>query len=233
MILGSKAITTLTQRSSLIIKAAYARIRIGLKVLPLSEFWGVDRGFAIHRYYLEKFLKEFQSDIKGHSLEFQEDAYTSRFGGSAVAKLDIIHLDDSNPNATLIADLTKPNEIPANIFDCIICTHVLHVIFELESAVSELYRILKPGGVLLAAVPHVSMCDPNYHELWRFTPEGLHKVLANVFTTENVIVRAYGNSLTAAGEIRGLVSHEFTKAELEYNDPRFAVEVCARARKPH
>jgi SAM-dependent methyltransferase len=209
-----------------------SRLRLTTKVQPLSYLWGFDRGLPIHRYYLEEFLKEFASDIRGHCLEFQNDSYTRRFGGPAVTKADILHIDDTNPHATIIADLTKQNAIPSGEFDCIICTHVLHVIADLDKAVSELYRILKPGGVLLATVPHVSMCDPNWHEIWRFTPEGLALLLAKAFRNDNVTVRAYGNSLTAAGEIRGLVAHEFRKATLDHHDPRFAVEVCARAYKP-
>jgi SAM-dependent methyltransferase len=199
---------------------------------PLSYAWGTDRGLPVHRYYLEQFLNEFASSVRGLCLEFQDSAYTPRFGGGAVSKLDILHIDDSNPQATLVADLTKPNDLPSNYFDCILCTHVLHVIYEVEKAVAELFRILRPGGALLLAVPHISMCDPDYHEIWRFTPEGLQMLLARIFGLSNVTVRAYGNSLTAAGEIRGVIAHEFAKSELDDHDPRFAVEVCARAIKP-
>jgi SAM-dependent methyltransferase len=210
---------------------AKARRRLGRGVQPLSYLWGHDRGLPICRYYLEQFLQEFASDIKGHCLEFQDDTYTTRWGGAAVTKLDIIHIDDSNPRATIVADITKPHEIRDADFDCIICTHVLHVIYEMDKAISELHRILKPGGTLLVAVPHVSMCDEQWHELWRFTPEGLSTGLARVFGADNVTVHAYGNSLTAAGQIRGLASHEFAKTELDTHDARFAVEVCARAVK--
>jgi hypothetical protein len=208
-----------------------SRIKMGVNVQPLSYLWGFDRGKPISRCYLEQFLHEFSSDIRGHCLEFQNPGYVPRFGGSAVSKLDILHLDESNPKATIVADLTKPNDIPANTFDCIVCTHVLHIIPEVDKAVSEMRRILKPGGVLLVAVPHISMCDPAGHELWRFTPEGLALVLAKAFGAKNVTVRAYGNSLTAAGELRGLVAHEFSNVTLNYCDPRFATEVCARAYK--
>jgi hypothetical protein len=75
------------------------------------------------------------------------------------------------------------------------------------------------------------MCDPDYGELWRFTQEGLRTALAHSFGNDNITMRAYGNSLTAAGEIRGLAAHEFTKKELRHHDPRFAVDVCARAVK--
>lgn len=208
-----------------------ARARLTIGIEPLSYLWGSDRGLSIYRYYLEQFLRQFSGDIRGHCLEFQNPGYTPRFGGAAVKKLDVLHIDDSNPLATIIADLTEPNDLPSEQFDCIICTHVLHIIVELDKAVSELHRILRPGGVLLVAVPQVSMCDPDFHEIWRFTPEGLAVVLAKAFGEHNVVVRAYGNSLTSAGEIRGLVASEFSQATLDYHDPRFAVEVCARACK--
>ncbi len=207
------------------------RVALGFGVQPRSYLWGFDRGLPIHRYYVEQFLKEFSVDIRGSCLEFQEDSYASRFGGGRVSRLDVLHKDPGNPRATIIADLTHANAIPGGCFDCIICTHVLHVIYDLDKALSELHRILKPAGVLLVALPGLSMCDPKWHELWRFTPEGLRLKLADTFGDENVIIKAYGNSLTAAGEVRGLIANEFTERELNSHDPRFAVEVCARAVK--
>ena len=213
----------------------YARTRLSVGIRPLSFVWGGDRGQEIARYYLEElFLKEFGKDIQGHCLEFASDLYTSRFGEmNRITKIDILNLEDSDPHTTIRADLTKPNDIPDNTFDCIICTHVLHVIYEFEKAIAELHRILRPGGVLLIAVPHLSMCDPDWGELWRFTQQGLRTALAQSFDDENITMRAYGNSLTAAGEIRGLVAHEFTKKELHHHDQRFAVDICARAMKTH
>jgi len=196
---------------------------------PMSYAWGTDRGQPIHRLYLERFLEEHRGDIRGVCLEFQNPQYVPRFGGDAVRKLDILHADASNPLATLVADLTERNHLPSAYFDCIVCTHVLHVIEKVERAVEELHRILRPGGVLLVAVPHVSMYDDRYGELWRFTPEGLRAVLTASFRSELVSVHGYGNSLTAAGEIRGLVASEFSPEELNVDDAGFAVEVCARA----
>ncbi len=211
-------------------RATAMRGRLAVGVKPLSYRWGEDRGLPIHRYYLDCFLERYAGDIRGHCLEFQDPAYVPRFGG-AVTKLDILHLDDSNPRATLVADLTKPNEIPTGLFDCIVCTHVLHIVYDLGKIVAEMQRILKPGGVLLVAVPCVSMYEPKEHELWRFTPEGLRALLAHAFGAGNVTLHPFGNSLTAAGEIRGLVVQEFTHQELEHPDERFPVEVCARAVK--
>jgi SAM-dependent methyltransferase len=217
------------QRYARWIRTWKARIRLTAGIQPLSVFWGHERGLPICRYYLEQFLRDYASDIRGACLEFADDWYTSRFGCAAVKRIDILHIDGTNPRATIVADLTKPNSIPGEQFDCIICTFVLHVIGELDKAIADLHRILRKDGVLLVAVPHISMCDSQYHELWRFTPEGLSRILGQRFGADSVTVRAYGNSLTAAGQIRGLVPDEFSPAELDYHDERFAVTVCARA----
>ena len=96
-------------------------------------------------------------------------------------------------------------------------------------------RIAPPGetagGVLLAAVPDITVCYPEHHELWRFTEEGLRLLLEKHFGAGAVTVRGYGNSLTAAGWIRGLAGRDFTRAELAHHDPRFSIMICARAVK--
>jgi SAM-dependent methyltransferase len=207
-------------------------LRLALGVAPPNAPWLRRRGGTqIHRYYLEAFLGEFAADIQGHCLEFQEGDYATRFGGNRVTKLDILHKEDGNPRATIVADLTRPHAIPADTFQCIICTHVLHVVLDVDRFVAALERLLAPGGVLLLAVPHLIPIYPGQHELWRFTPEGLTAVLSKGFPANQITLRSYGNSLTAIGDLRGLAAHEFTANELQHADEHFAVEVCARARK--
>ncbi len=208
-----------------------ARWRMAHGVDPLSSIWGLDRGLPFHRYYLEQFLSDHRADIRGTVLEFQDPQYSLRFAPAPIEHLDILHVDDSNPLATLVGDLMQRNDLPSNRFDCVVCTHVLHLIGEVEHAVREIHRMLRPGGVLLVGVPGVSMDGDVNGELWRFTPGGLRWLLARVFGGAAVDVCGYGNSLTAAAELRGLVTEEFTPEELEYHDPRYALEVCARAVK--
>ena len=212
------------------IKAVGNRFRFATGVAPLSQQWG-DRGRPLHRDYVEEFFQQFSRDIRGHCLEFQEDTYTSRFGRDAVTKLDILHKEPGNPHATLVADLTQPNTIPSNEFDCIICTYTLHVVFDFYKMIAEFHRILKEGGVLLIAVPHIMLCYPQFHELWRFTPEGLEALLGRVFGVGNVTIKGYGNSLTRAGELRGLVARDFSREELAHHDLRFSMVVMGRAVK--
>jgi SAM-dependent methyltransferase len=212
------------------VRMVWARARFPFGLRPLADQWG-DRGRPVHREYLEEFLQDVAAAIRGRCLEFQEDSYTTKFGGARVGKLDILHREPGNPNATIVADLTTSNDVPSDAFDCIICTFVLHLVLDCDRMVAELRRVLKPGGVLLVAVPDITVCYPEHGELWRFTEEGLRQLLAKHFGGGAVTVRGYGNSLTAAGWIRGLVGRDFTRSEKAHHDSRFSIMVCARAVK--
>ena len=54
-----------------------------------------------------------------------------------------------------------------------------------------------------------------------------HQLLKSVFGEGQVETRAYGNSLIAAGEMRGMVADEFTTGTEITHDPISAVEICA------
>jgi SAM-dependent methyltransferase len=165
--------------------------------------------------------------IRGECLEFEDDQYTSAYGRPD--SVDILHVDESNARATIVADLTQPNDLPSNRWDCIICTHVLHIVPDPFAVVRELNRILKPRGALIVAVPTITRIDPNWTEYWRFTPDGLALLLRSSF--EDVSLEGYGNALLAAGMMRGLTVDEFLGSELQRHDPRFTIEVCALATK--
>jgi SAM-dependent methyltransferase len=195
---------------------------------PLSYQVGGDRGLPAHRDFIQRYLRAHSRYIRGDCLEFESDQYASLYGNPD--SVDILHIDESNERATVIADLTQPNDLPSNRWDCIVCTHVLHVVPDPFAAVRELSRIVKPGGALIVAVPTMMRIDhPAWTEYWRFTPDGLELLLKSSF--DDVSIEGFGNALVAAGMMRGLTVHEFFRSELEPYDPRFTVEVCALAKK--
>jgi hypothetical protein len=63
-----------------------------------------------------------------------------------------IPFQPNSPHATVVADLTRGDVVSPRIFDCIISTQTLQFIYYVCSAIETLHRILKPGGVVLAAV---------------------------------------------------------------------------------
>ena len=134
-------------------------------------------------------------------------------------------------NATIVADLTRPNQIASDSFDCIVCVHVLHLVYEADVFTKELHRLLAPGGTLLLAVPGTSMIDPNWTEYRRWTGLGVQTLLGQFFRASDILVETYGNSLAAAAEMRGLASDEIAPWELNAKDDLFQVEVCGLAIK--
>src|SRR3990167_2232253 len=124
---------------------------------PVSNHWGSDRGLPVDRYYIEKFLASNTKYIMGNVLEVGDDSYTRKFGREKIIQSNILNLlEESNPNTTIIADITSAPHIPSDNFDCIIFTQTLQLIYDFRSAIQTLYRILKPGGVLLATFPGIS-----------------------------------------------------------------------------
>ncbi len=56
------------------------------RINPFSEKFGYDRGGPIDRYYIEHFLNEYSSTIKGRVLEIGDNAYTLKYGGRQNSK---------------------------------------------------------------------------------------------------------------------------------------------------
>lgn len=55
-------------------------------------------------------------------------------------------------------------EFPSDHFDAIICNHVLEHVIEDKKAISELYRVLKPGGWAILQVPHSLVLDKTFED---------------------------------------------------------------------
>jgi glycosyltransferase involved in cell wall biosynthesis len=205
------------------------------RVTPISREFGYDRGLPIDRYYIENFLARHAEDIQGRVLEIGDDSYTRKYGGSCAKISDVLHVEEGNPQATIVADLTRADDIPSDTFDCIIFTQTLQLIYDVRAAIRTLHRILKPGGVLLATFPGVSQVardqwgDTWY---WAFTTLSAQQLFEEFFPAANVIVEARGNVLAAISFLHGLAVHELRQDELDYHDRHYQVLITLRAVKP-
>ena len=199
----------------------------------MSRTFGYERGLPIHRYYVRHFFERHSGQIRGRCLEFHDAGYVLGYGRDRPSRIDVLDLSTENPHATIVADLTKANDIPSESFDCIVCVHVLHLVYEADAFTRELHRLLAPGGTLLLAVPGTSMIDPNWTEYRRWTGLGIQTLLGQFFSPGAIIVETYGNSLAAAAEMRGLASDEIAPWELNTKDDLFPVVVCGLAIKSY
>lgn len=205
------------------------------RVTPVSRVFGSDRGKCVDRYYIEIFLARYAEDIRGSVLEVGNNVYTIRYGGDRVTQSDVLHVQEDNPRATIVADLSSSNSIPSNNFDCIIFTQTLQFIYDLRAAVLTLHRILKPGGVLLATfhgISQISRYDmERWGEYWRFTTRSAKRLFEEVFLPSDVSVKSYGNVLAASALLQGLAVEELRREELDYQDPDYEVLITVRAVK--
>ncbi len=199
---------------------------------PLSEHYGRERGTPVDRYYIERFLEAERHAITGRVLEVLNRDYTERFG-SAVDRADVLDVDPSNHDATIVADLAAADAIPSDAFDCFVLTQTLQYVYDLEAAVAHVHRILRPGGTVLCSVPAVSRIDRRAtdSEYWRLTAAGCIRLFGDKFLGGEARVRAHGNVLTSVAFLLGMAAEELSQRELEHDDPYFPVVVTVRATK--
>jgi glycosyltransferase involved in cell wall biosynthesis/peptidoglycan/xylan/chitin deacetylase (PgdA/CDA1 family) len=204
------------------------------RLKPISSRVGYDRGTPVDRHYVEHFLARYAEDLRGRVLEVGGDAYTRAFGRARVTASDVLHIDDTNPLATLVGDLADERNFPTNAFDAIICTQTLQYVYDLSAAARTLHRMLKPGGVLLATLPGITQVSPDEWDdrwCWSFTKLSATRLFESVFGQANVTVESHGNVLTAISFLHGLASEELHPAELDHHDWRYPVSITVRAVK--
>jgi SAM-dependent methyltransferase len=205
------------------------------RVKPISPDWGTERGQPVDRYYIERFLAIQAQDIRGCVLEIGDNMYTRAFGGNQVSQSQVLHVTENRPGVTILGDLTNGDHIPDDTFDCIILTQTLQAIFDVPAALRTVYRILKPGGVVLVTVPGISKISrydmDRWGYYWSFTTQSARRLFEAVFPPANVHIEAYGNVLAAIAFLHGLATEELHQKELDYLDPDYELLITVRAVK--
>lgn len=239
-LLATRYLTRETRRrlSRLAVWPPVGWVRFGQlrRTKPFTRDFGNSRGLEIDRYYIEKFLTEHAPEIHGHVLEVKHNTYTLKYGGSRVTKSDVLHKLEGNPDATIVADLSSADHLPSNSFDTIIFTQTLQFIYDIKSTVATLFRILKPGGVLLvtaSGMAQISREDfEQWGEYWRFTSLSARYLFEEAFPSENVSVKSYGNVLAAISFLEGLAVEDLKQKELDSHDPNYELVISVHAVKP-
>ncbi|MDP4271859.1 MAG: methyltransferase domain-containing protein [Bacteroidota bacterium] len=217
----------------------YSRLKLWgsfRRLKPFSNVFGYDRGSqSIARYYIDSFMQENAEFIRGSVLEIGDDTYTIKYG-KEISHSDVLHVQPGNPKATIVADLTCADHLPANQYDCILLPQTLPFIYDFRAALYHTHRMLKPGGTMLVTLSGISQISgydmERWGDYWRFTSLSAKKLFEEFFPMEHFHVSTYGNVLSAMAFIEGLASRELKKKELDYIDPNYQVTITVRATKP-
>jgi len=205
------------------------------RTTPISRNWGTERGTPIDRVLMDEFLLGHVDAVRGRVLEWGDRSYTTRLGGDRVTESDVFDVTGKNPVATVVGDLGRPEDLPAEAFDCILCLQTLQFVTDLPAAVRALETMLRPGGLLLVTVPgiapvRVTRANP-WPDYWRLTPNSARWLMEGAFPNGDVEIRSFGNVFTASAYLQGIAAEELSARELVEHDPGYPVIVGVAARK--
>lgn len=202
---------------------------------PVNLGFGVGRGTPVDRYYIDRYLSDNAPAITGRVLEVGDRDYTERYG-SAVTVSDVLHVAEGASGATITGDLASLPQVADGSFDCIVLTQTLHYVFDMKSAVGEVFRMLAPGGTVLCTVPGLSQISrwdmDRWGDRWRLTSLSARELFETAFAERDVEVRTFGNALAGLCFIEGIPAEHLRAKELNADDPDYQIVVCVRARKP-
>jgi hypothetical protein len=202
---------------------------------PASRQFAFDRGTPIDRYIMERFLERHTADIRGCVLEVGERGYTLQYGGNRVTQADVLHAVKGNPEANIIGDLATGRGLTWGVYDCLVLTQTLHVIYDIHTTVKNIHRLLKPGGTALVTIPSLSQISrydaDRWGDFWRLTPDAARRLFGDVFPVQGIKVEAQGNVRLAAAFLYGLAVEELAPGVLTEVDPDYPLLVCVRAQK--
>ena len=206
-----------------------------LSTKTVSNVFGSERGKAVDRKYIEQFLYENSDVIKGVVLEVLNNNYTKKFGGNKVDKSVVSHVKGWGKD-TVLCNFETGEGVVSNMYDCIICTQTLQYIFDVKSAIANIFKMLKSGGYALITVPGIKpLCeydDRNWGEYWSFTAKSIKRIIEEVCDIQDADVKSYGNVKTATAYLYGVCVEDLSSADFIDNDERFPFIIAARISKP-
>ena len=210
-----------------------AKIQV-LSTNPVSKTFGSERGKAVDRYYIEKFLSSNSNVIHGTVLEVANNQYTKEFGGNNVEKSIVSHVKGWGKNS-ILCNFETGEGVIENSVDCLICTQTLQYIFDLHSAIKNIYKMLKSGGTALITVPGIKpLCEydnDNWGEYWSFTPKSIEKLCSVVCNKESFKVVQFGNVKTVTAYLYGLCVEDMKEEDFAEQDLQYPFIICAKISK--
>ncbi len=198
---------------------------------PVSRAFGVDRGTAIDRHWIEAFLAMHASPAAGAILEAGGTTYSQRYYPNMAAHEMEIAVQ-TKPNG-VVCDLEVGNRALERRFDVMVATQLFNFIFDVRAALANSAAMLRPGGLLVgsvAGITQVSRFDADrWGHYYSFTEQSWRRLLAQHF--KDVTVETRGNVDTACAFLNGLCVEELDPALLVEHDPDYPVSVLFAARK--
>lgn len=162
---------------------------------------------SLHKYHLNKHIKEFTQHIKNHPIILDIGSATSPYKSFFTFK-EYISLDidvQRGGNIDIIGDVSNL-PIQGSSVDCIICTEVLEHVKDTENAFRELNRVLKSGGYLILTTPLLIGVHDSI-DFYRFTETALRSLL-DKYEFEILIFKKRGGIFSSVVSILSQIPYQ-------------------------
>jgi SAM-dependent methyltransferase len=127
---------------------------------------------------------------------------------------EYVGVDVANPSAELEGTV-ESLPVPDGSFELVLCTQVLEHADDPARAVSELRRVVAPGGRVLASTHGVQVYHPNPDDYWRWTHVGLERLFSEHGDWASVTVTPGSGTAACVGMVVGIyVNLALRKARL-------------------
>jgi len=195
--------------------------------LPFCPQFGNSRGTSIDRYYLNKFIAQIRSEVKGVMLEIggrkaNRELYDFT-NATAYLTMDLKGID-----LDITGDAHDTNAVAAASLDTVILFNVLEHCERPWVVVDNIYHWLKPGGQVFCMVPSAQRVHRVPQDYWRILPDAMDSLFAR-FPRRKLYI--YGNPLTTLAAYFGIAADELSRAELDHQHENYPVSSCIQAQK--
>ncbi|MEK7662210.1 MAG: methyltransferase domain-containing protein [Patescibacteria group bacterium] len=124
--------------------------------------------------------------------------YHRLFKGSPrfyTANLDVAEKPD------ILCDLEKGIPAPGEQYDGIISLNTIEHLYDARAVLKEMFRVLKPGGAIVVAVPFLVQIHPSPRDYARYSGESLERFLKEAGFNNIKIVSIGRGPFTACSQI--------------------------------
>lgn len=119
-------------------------------------------------------------------------------------ELVTMDIENRSGDVDLVADIQHMPAVASASVDAVICTEVLEHVADPAAALGEIARVLRPGGILVLSVPHLSPIHEAPNDYYRYTRYGL----AHLFERAGLELL----DLSAAGGLFAFLGHGLSQA---------------------